>query len=104
MSGDTLAEPYEHTMLRLEQITPAGYQVRVQWDCEFDDAEKSQLLTRPIVRESPLSTRDALYGGRTEAIRLHYKVQENETILYVDVICLYPYLCKYFKWVTQSYI
>jgi len=35
--------------------------------------------------------------GRTEAMRLHYKATENETIQYVDVICLYPYICKYFK-------
>lgn len=26
MSGDTLAERYEHTMARIEQITRAGYQ------------------------------------------------------------------------------
>ena len=30
-------------------------------------------------------------------MRLHYKVHENETIQYVDVMSLYPYICKYFK-------
>ena len=30
-------------------------------------------------------------------MRLHYKVQENETIQYVDIMSLYPYICKYFK-------
>ena len=30
-------------------------------------------------------------------MRLHYEVQENETIEYVDVMSLYPYICKYFK-------
>ena len=29
--GDTLAERYERTMMRKEQITRAGYQVQVQW-------------------------------------------------------------------------
>jgi len=80
-SGDTLAERYERTMARLEQITRAGYQVKVQWEYEFE--ERTELLAHPIVRQSPLCTRDALYGGRTEAMRLHYKVQENETIQYV---------------------
>ena len=97
MSGYNLHERYEHTMSRLQQITRAAYQVKVQWECEFDDAEKPELHTHPIVRKSPLCTRDALYGGRTEAMRLHYKVQEVETIQYVDVMSLYPYICKYVK-------
>ena len=35
-AGDTLAERYEKTMSRLEQITQAGYQAEVQWYCDFD--------------------------------------------------------------------
>ena len=66
MSGVTLAERYERTMSRLEQITRADYQVKVQWEFEFGDAgivdQKPKLLTNPIVRQSPLCTRDALYG------------------------------------------
>jgi len=95
LSGDNLAEGYEPTMSRLEQITRADYQVKVQWECEFE--EKSDLLTHPVVRQTPLRTLDALYGGRTEAMRLHYKVRENVTIKYVDFMSLYPYICKYFK-------
>ena len=30
-------------------------------------------------------------------MRLHYKVRENETVLYVYVMSLYSYICKYFK-------
>jgi len=56
------------------------------------------LKTHPVVLHSPLNTRDALYGGRTEAMRFHYKVREGEeTVQYVDVTSLYPYLCMYFK-------
>jgi hypothetical protein len=46
------------------------------------------LKTHPIVEHEPLNTRDALYGGRTEPIRLHYKIAEGETIEYVDVMFL----------------
>jgi len=95
LSGDTLSERYERTMSRLEQITRAGYEVKVQWECEFE--EKPDLLTHPVVRQTPLSTRDALYGGRMEAMRLHYIVRENETTQYVDVMSLYPYIFNYFK-------
>jgi len=82
-------------MSRLEQITRAGYQVKVQWEWEF--VEKPELVTHPIVLQTPQCIRDALYGGRTEAMRLLYKVRENETIQYMDVMSLYPYICEYFK-------
>jgi hypothetical protein len=100
MASDTLAEQYEKTMARLVKITEAGYQVEVQWECEFDKgilAAHPELETHPIVLHEPLNTRDALYAGRTEAMRLHYKAAESETIQYVDVMSLYPYICKYFK-------
>jgi hypothetical protein len=99
---DILAARYEQTMSRLEHITQAGYAVKVIWECEWDASkvveQKPELLTHPIVLHSPLFTRDALYGGRTEAMCLHYKIEENEeTIQYCDVMSLYPYICKYFK-------
>jgi len=88
--GDTLTERYECTMSRLEQITRAGCQVKFHWECEFE--EKPDLLTHSVVRLTPLCNRDALYGGRTEAMRLHYNVRKNESIQYVDVISLYSYI------------
>jgi len=99
-SGDMLAECYERTWSRLEQITREGYQVKIECECEFDESgivrQKPELLNHPIVRQSPLRTRDALYGGRNETMRLHYKANDNdETIQYVDVMSLYSYICKY---------
>ena len=35
--------------------------------------------------------------GRTEAMRLHHKARDVQTIQYVDVTSLYPYVCKYFN-------
>jgi len=103
MNEDTLAERYERTMSRIEQITRAGYQAKVQWECEFDASkiveQKLELLTHPIVQHSPLKTRNALYGGRTEAMFLHYKVEDNETIQYCDNMNLY--ICKYYKFPTE---
>ena len=52
LDEDTLAERYERTMSRIEQITAAGYTVKVIWECEFDAAKivekKPELLTHPI--------------------------------------------------------
>jgi hypothetical protein len=50
------------------------------------------------VEHSPLNPRDAVYGGHTEAMTLHYKIKEGvEIIQYVDVMSLYPWVCKYFR-------
>jgi len=64
MNGDTLHESYERTMFQLEQMTRVGYQVKLQWECEFDNAgigkQKPELLAHPRVRQSPQCTQDAL--------------------------------------------
>ena len=86
-------------MARLEQITQAGYQVELQWECDCDKgilADDPELKLHPVVQHSSLNTRDTLYGARTAAMRLHHKARDGETIQYVDVISLYPYVCKYF--------
>ena len=66
MNEDTLAERYERTMSRIEQIKRAGYEVKLQWECEFGASkiieQKPELLTHPIVMHSPLNTMDAIYG------------------------------------------
>jgi len=86
-------------MARLEQTSRAEYQFKVQWECLFDDAgiATPELLAHPTVCTSPLLTREVLYGGRTEAMRPHYKAGEGECIQYVDVMILYRYICKYGK-------
>ena len=87
-------------MARLEGITQAGYQIEVEGEFHFDSEvipHHPDLKTHPVVLHSPLNTRDGRYGGRTEALRLHYKVKEGESIQYVDVMSLYPFVCKYFK-------
>jgi G:T-mismatch repair DNA endonuclease (very short patch repair protein) len=67
LGGETLSERYEQTLTRIEQLELAGYRVKIQWECKFDEAkivdQKPELLVHPIVRHTPLITRDALYGG-----------------------------------------
>jgi hypothetical protein len=88
-------------MLRLERITRAGYTVKVMLECEFEETLclRHELQTYLLVEIGPLRTRDALYDGRTEVMRLHYRVKEGgeETIQYIDIMSLYPWVCKYFK-------
>jgi G:T-mismatch repair DNA endonuclease (very short patch repair protein) len=100
MCGDTLSQRYEQTLARIEQIARSVYQVEIKWECEFDEgilARHPELKTHPLEQQTPLNTRDAQYGSRTVAIRLHYRVREGEQIRYCDVMSLYPYVCKYSK-------
>ena len=39
LDKDTLSERYERTISRIEQITAAGYTVKVMWECKFDAAK-----------------------------------------------------------------
>jgi len=93
LGGETLAKRYEQTLARIELIKRAGYHVKIQWGCKFDEAkiveQKPELLLHPIVKHAFLITWDALYGGRTEAMRLHYKIREGEeSVQYCDVMSL----------------
>jgi len=49
------------------------------------------------VKNSPINIRDSVYGGTSEASKTYYRVKQGEQIRYVDVISLYPYICKYGK-------
>ena len=92
---ETLADRYQRTMNRLEQITAAGYRVEVMWECQFQDilARNPAIKTHPLVVVRPLRTRDALCGGRNNAMRLHYKVAPGkETIQYIDIRSLSVHL------------
>jgi hypothetical protein len=49
---------------------------------------ENELKSQPYVQNSPIKIRDALYGGRAEASKAYYRVEEGEKIQYVDVIDL----------------
>lgn len=96
---DTLAEKYERTMAKFEQITCAGYWLEVVWECQFDRdilAHYPELKQHPIVQHCLLIRRDEMYGGEPKPW-LSTMRYEREMILYYDVISLYLYTCKYFK-------
>jgi len=50
------------------------------------------------VKNSPINIRDALYGVRTEATKTYYRAKEGEKFHSLNVISLYPYICKYGKY------
>ena len=90
-------------MARLQKMKDAGHTVVSIWGCEFrkllhnTPGLENELCSHSYVKNTPINIRDALYGGRTEASKTYYKVKDGEQFRYVDVISLYPYICKYGK-------
>jgi len=81
-------------MSQLGQITRPGNQVKFEWECEFDETDlmnqKPEQLTHPIVKYSPLHTRDAMPWVSI----IRYEKWDYSVCRHYD---LYPYICKYFK-------
>lgn len=67
------------------------------WECDYNKIEDPQLDLIKQTTQEPLNPRDAMFGGRTNAIRLHCRANEGEKINYVDFTSLYPYVQKYCK-------
>ena len=78
----------------LEQVH--DYKVIQLWSCENEKMKKQDPeyadFCKDVKAVEALKPRDALKGGRTNAIKLHHKCSEQEKIHYVD-ICRYVQYC-----------
>ena len=98
----TLQEVYEATLHKQDTLKQHGYDVKIIWECDWDQ----ELKTNPELRQfvdtleivDPLQPRDAFFGGRTNAVKLHHVTEPDEEIEYIDVTSLYPWVNK-----TQVY-
>ena len=98
--GDrTFQECFEFTLAKKAKLEAAGYNVISMWECQWNrDKKWKEPLKRWLETwnpTTPLEPRDAFFGGRTNAVKLHHTCQEGETILYQDVTSLYPRVNKY---------
>ncbi|XP_030761194.1 uncharacterized protein LOC115886248 [Sitophilus oryzae] len=98
----TLDSRHENTLTKTQHLIDQGYEVIEMWECDFRrnmSVETKQFVEdHPLLINLPLNPRDAFYGGRTENMRTYYKCREGETIKYVDVCSLYPWVNKYGKY------
>ena len=94
----TLAELYEATQAKLQRLRAAGFQVVVQWECQWQRQIEStpsiSSFLSSLTSTPPLQPRDAFFGGRTGAVALYKKAGPGEKIFYVDVTSLYPWVNK----------
>ncbi|XP_069107303.1 uncharacterized protein [Argopecten irradians] len=93
---------YVDTQNKKQYIEAAGFTYLCKWDHEFRQEIKSDSILATFVDNievvERLHPRDAFFGGRTNAYRLHYKPVQGETVQYVDFTSLYPYVNKYCKY------
>ena len=100
----TMQEVYESTLKKHELLRQHGNDLKVVWECEWDLQVKTHPDLAPFLQTlklvDPLDPRDAFFGGRTNAIKLHHEVNPatEEKIKYIDVMSLYPWVNK-----TQEY-
>ena len=87
------------TQAKEQYLRDQGCEVIVEWECNFRRNCKNDPDLKAFVdtftRFEPLQPRDAFYGGRTNAIKLHHKCQGDEQIRYLDVTSEYPFVNKY---------
>jgi hypothetical protein len=96
--SDSLHLRYERTKNKIQKLSEANYNVIEMWECEFYKLKRQNNLTYlnslPILNSLPLEPRNAFFGGRTGNAKTYHKCEEGESIQYVDVCSLYPYVCK----------
>jgi hypothetical protein len=92
----TYQDLYEETERRAKALEDQGYTVISILEHEFDRIVQQNPQLEQFIQDldiqDPLNPRDALYGGRTNAMRLYC---EEGDMRYVDVCSLYPYVLKY---------
>ena len=92
----TMRDIRQQTTSKIKELTALGYHVKEIWECKWNGMKKTDPQLKAFVDKldivPPLNPREAFFGGRTNAIKLHHKVDENENekIEYRDIISLYP--------------
>jgi hypothetical protein len=93
---------YVRTAKREQELRSKGYKVTSIWEHEFHQLLKSDVAAKTFTEGlevvDRLKPRDAFFGGRTNACRLHYAVEEGESIKYMDFTSLYPFVNKYCRY------
>jgi G:T-mismatch repair DNA endonuclease (very short patch repair protein) len=99
LTGQSMDELYRITQKKRKALEMGGFRYIEKWECEFrKDIQSNQELSdfeKSAEVQERLNPRDSFFGGRTNATKLHYKVQGEEKVKYVDFTSLYPYTNKY---------
>ncbi|XP_058890904.1 uncharacterized protein LOC117407014 isoform X1 [Acipenser ruthenus] len=95
VSCGTMHHHFDEKIETLQKVY--GVEVRVIWEHEWNTLKKQPKVHEFLIRSDfpeRINPREALFGGRTNAITLHYVAQENERVEYFDFTSLYPFVNK----------
>lgn len=91
---DTLDARYKRTLSKNARLKNTEYELIEMWECQYNSNIDNN---HPLLAFTPLSPRDAFYGGRTGNSMEYYKIKKGEKIKYYDICSLYPFISKYGK-------
>lgn len=76
----------EETRNKINRLTDLGYRVYEMWECEWNQMKNNNPQVKQFVDKldivTPLNPREASFGGRTNAIKLHHRTEGDEQIYY----------------------
>ena len=104
--GDkTLVQRFADTVTKEQLLRNNGYSVNSIWACDFATQLACNMQWRQWAEQTrisdPIDMRDCYYGGRTNALVLHWqKMYECQQAAYVDVCSLYPSVMKRYCYPT----
>jgi hypothetical protein len=92
---------YLRVQKRLEIIQRElpDYKIIQLWEHDFDEMCKTNPIFKTFIKQNSAETslipRDALKGGRVNAVKTSHTCSANEKIRYIDITSLYPFVMKY---------
>lgn len=102
MTSQSMEELYTITKKREQELKRLGYKLVIVWEHEFmkqiTRSEPLQIYLSRLDIQERLNPRESFFGGRTNAVKLHCKVENSEKIHYYDFTSLYPWTNKYCKY------
>ena len=94
----TMQDVYEKTQAKIATILEKGYNVIEMWECQWSKLKQTnpdvQTYVDSLQFVEPLNPRNAFCGGRTNAIKLYYRVTPDQKIHDVDYTSPYPWVNK----------
>jgi very-short-patch-repair endonuclease len=82
-----------------------GWKIIEKWECDWENDIKNNIDLLNFIDDNRfilqqlINPRNALFGGRTNAVKLYFRCKEGEFIRYVDVTSLYPFVQKYKRFI-----
>jgi G:T-mismatch repair DNA endonuclease (very short patch repair protein) len=99
-----LIQRRQETQMRTAHLRRKGYKVVEMHECQWkkkmldDPVTYNRISEDPIVTKGYLRSRDAFFGGRTNALKLFYEAKPDEVIRLLDFKSLYPTTNKWLRY------